>query len=110
MIFDKSEYKNLFYALKYFSNKFKEKKIVFPENHQNIKITFLFEMLKCLFPMVEITILNSSKITPKNQDEVNQILETNHDSKLSGHSGFNRTYSRIKENYYWPSMKPDIRT
>lgn len=53
--------------------------------------------------------MNISKINPKTQDDIKKILQENHDSKLSGHYGFNKTYSKIKETYYWPSMKGDIR-
>ena len=32
------------------------------------------------------------------------ICESNHDSVLSGHIGFQKTYAKIYEKYYWPGM------
>ena len=36
------------------------------------------------------------------------ILEAVHDSGISGHSGINATYSRIKTLFAWPSMKQTV--
>nr|XP_034194813.1 uncharacterized protein LOC117611033 [Osmia lignaria] len=48
-------------------------------------------------------------MNPQTPEEIQNILKENHDSKLSGHYGFNKTYAKVKEQYFWPSMKPDIR-
>ena len=37
-----------------------------------------------------------------------QILHDYHDSPVGGHQGIDRTYDRISENYYWPSMKKQV--
>ncbi|KAK9687374.1 Integrase zinc binding domain [Popillia japonica] len=109
--FDKLEYKNLFESFKNFKKIIKEKNfvLVLPTKHTNIKPSQLYEMLEFIFPSNKIKIYNTTKTTPKNQDEIKKILIDNHDSKLSGHPGFHKTYRRIKDTYYWPSMKADIR-
>jgi len=45
-------------------------------------------------------------VIPKDLQE--QILLENHDYPLSGHLGFVKTYIRIKQKYFWPSMRKDI--
>ena len=37
-----------------------------------------------------------------------KILEELHSSKIGGHFGFNKTYQRIKNHYYWASLRRDI--
>ncbi|KAK2579107.1 hypothetical protein KPH14_000885 [Odynerus spinipes] len=109
--FEKLEYKNIFESLKNLKSIIKNKKFILvpPEKHININPAQLYEMLAFLFPKNEIKIFDMTRIVPKNQDEIKRILEENHGSKLSGHYGFNKTYSKIKENYYWPTIKVDIR-
>lgn len=46
---------------------------------------------------------------PISKDEIKQILSENHNSSISGHCGYLRTYKRIKENYKWAKMKKDIK-
>lgn len=36
------------------------------------------------------------------------ILNENHDSAMAGHLGFLKTYTRLRERYYWPKMAQDI--
>lgn len=38
-----------------------------------------------------------------------QVLQWGHSSKLSCHPGFHRTYSFIKQKFWWPSMQQDTR-
>jgi len=38
-----------------------------------------------------------------------QILQQFHNSPLAGHMGNQKTYSKIKKEFYWPKMKMDIR-
>lgn len=66
-------------------------------------------MLKFLFLNNEIKLFHSEKINPQTPEEIQNILKENHDSKLSEHYGFNKTYAKIKEQYFWPSIKSDIR-
>ena len=51
----------------------------------------------------------SERIHPKSKEEIKKILVENHDSKLAGHCGFCKTYQRIKQRYYWKTMKNDIK-
>ncbi|GMI85390.1 hypothetical protein HRI_002208300 [Hibiscus trionum] len=37
------------------------------------------------------------------------LLREFHESKLGGHSGINRTYRRLSANFYWQSMRQDVR-
>ena len=39
---------------------------------------------------------------------VTQVVSLVHDDKLTGHQGINRTYERIRESAWWPSMVEDI--
>lgn len=57
----------------------------------------------------EITVVNKRKNHPKDKDEIYKILQENHTTSLSGHSGFSKTLRRIQEFYKWPKMKQDIR-
>jgi hypothetical protein len=36
------------------------------------------------------------------------VLAENHDYPLAGHLGFAKTYGRIRQRYYWPTMQKDI--
>lgn len=109
--FDKLEYKNIFECLQNVKGYIKHDKFILipPDKRHNIRYPQLCKILKFLFSDNEIKIFNNDKILPKSDQEIKKILEENHDSKLSGHSGFKRTYLKIKLNFYWPSMKADIR-
>ncbi|KAL2246618.1 UNVERIFIED_CONTAM: Transposon Ty3-I Gag-Pol polyprotein [Sesamum indicum] len=39
-----------------------------------------------------------------------KIIKSMHDSALTGHSGINGTYQRIKPLFYWPTLKEDVQT
>ncbi|GLV33348.1 hypothetical protein CBL_08618 [Carabus blaptoides fortunei] len=47
-----------------------------------------------------ITILNPGKFNRKTEDEIKNIFQETHGSKLSGHYRFHKTYSKIKLTYY----------
>lgn len=49
-----------------------------------------------------------NRVVPKDLRE--KVLFECHDSPLAGHLGVNKTYERVREKYYWPKMKSDIRT
>jgi len=70
--------------------------------------------------------LSSGEITDKHYEMVNDILcwkkriyapkdlrrrlmESEHDSKIAGHFGRERTMELISRNFYWPNMETDIR-
>src|SRR5438046_852259 len=38
-----------------------------------------------------------------------QILQECHDTPLSGHFGFDKTYNSIAQHFYWPKMTADIK-
>jgi hypothetical protein len=38
------------------------------------------------------------------------ILREHHDAPMAGHPGIKKTYKKIKEDYYWSSMKKDVET
>ena len=40
----------------------------------------------------------------------NELLQAYHDSPLGAHQGFDRTYQRLKQKYWWPSMAKDVKT
>lgn len=111
LLFDKIEYKHLFKCFQSLHSKIHNDSFVFiyPQKNSNLKPNLLYEMLKYLFTTNDIKIFHNDKITPKTQDEINKILQENHDNKLAGHYGFNKTYKKIKEHYYWPTIKIDIR-
>eukprot|EP00112_Aurelia_sp_Birch-Aquarium-sp1_P012429 Seg2613.2 transcript_id=Seg2613.2/GoldUCD/mRNA.D3Y31 product="Transposon Ty3-G Gag-Pol polyprotein" protein_id=Seg2613.2/GoldUCD/D3Y31 len=46
-------------------------------------------------------------VVPKSQ--IGQILIRMHDHQLSGHPGFYRTYRKVQQKYFWPTMKSDIK-
>src|SRR5690606_7357798 len=37
------------------------------------------------------------------------IISEHHDSQLSGHTGYQKTYNSITRYYYWPNMYIDIK-
>ena len=43
-------------------------------------------------------------VIPLNSQLVNQLLQEFHDSPYGGHSGVLRTYKRLTQQFYWPSM------
>ena len=115
--FDKLEYKDLFYSfLKLRDTLFKSKiKILYLNNplntNPNIKINVFSSMIEYIFNKnkIQIILIDNPRINPKSKDEILQILHENHSSSIAGHSGYIRTYKRIKENYKWHNMKSDIK-
>lgn len=109
--FDKPEYKNMFKCFITFKSLIKNQNFIFvpPINYKNLKPQQTYYMLKFIFNNNLIKTFDTNKITPKSMDEIDSILRDHHDSKLSGHFGFNKTYSKIKDRYNWPNMKTDIR-
>lgn len=108
---DRIEHKNLFECLMILKNLIGKNSLVLvpPCKGNSIKPHMINEIITFIFPRNEIKIFNTTGLIPKNQDEIQSILKEYHDSKLAGHLGFNRTYSKIKERYYWSTMKQDIR-
>ena len=42
-------------------------------------------------------------------NEISNILRTNHDSPLAGHLGFEKTLQRVRSDYFWPKMYDTVR-
>ena len=47
---------------------------------------------------------------PRNSTLLKNVLYEAHDSRLSGHAGFNRTYKYLRQRFFWPGMSKDIRS
>lgn len=58
---------------------------------------------------IKIYILSNEIVIPNTQEEIKKILTEYHSNPCAGHSGFHRTYNRIKQYYKWPRMKSDIK-
>lgn len=43
------------------------------------------------------------------KDEIEKIIQENHDSAIGGHTGINRLYKKLKNFYVWPNMKNSIK-
>ena len=55
-----------------------------------------------------ITVCTGEIIIPPKEDRI-KIFEENHDGVTGGHSGETKTYERVRENFYWPGMREEIR-
>src|SRR6266508_2966079 len=60
------------------------------------------EKLIKIKPNKELKILKRNEIEP--------ILSLSHEHSLSGHFGLEATLIKLKERYYWPKMKNDIKS
>lgn len=113
--FDKMDYKDLFYSLQNLKenlvkNKISKIYIKNPvESNHNLKQDMVNELIQFIFKKITVILVNKPKCQPKDKEEIKRILEGNHNSAISGHSGYIRTYKRIKENFKWPNMKNDIK-
>lgn len=115
--FDKLTYKDLLYSLKSLRSglvKHKISKIYLKnpsEEHPNINLEMLKELIEFLFTKssIQVILVNKPKLAPKDKAEIQRILTENHSSSIAGHSGYLRTYKRIKENFKWSNMKKDIK-
>ena len=115
-IYDNISYPDLFYALKNLRELLIKLKIndvyvsLINNEYDRINPTKLQSILHFVFQNTDIklTICQNTKkeLTP---DEIKTVLKENHNCAIAGHSGFNRTYARIRNKYYWPNMKTDIR-
>lgn len=57
--------------------------------------------------MIALTICKQMIRFPSEQERVEIIIEK-HASAIGGHKGVNKTYKRIRENFYWENMKTQI--
>ena len=58
--------------------------------------------------LVKIKLNKKLKVIRRNELEL--ILSLAHEYLLSGHFGLEATLSKLKERYYWPKMKDDIKS
>jgi His(2)-Cys(2) zinc finger./Integrase core domain. len=114
---DKSSYENLFIVFQTLRNlliKYKQTSISVPKlgtGFDRLKWEKLRSMLRYIFKGTDIIVrIFSDVIKEPTKDQILTILKEYHCSPVSGHSGFHRTYKRIKENYKWSNMKRDIAT
>lgn len=56
---------------------------------------------------VKITICKGLIKTP---DVIHRkfLIRENHSSTIGDHKGMNKTYNRLRQNYFWDTMKKDI--
>lgn len=66
-------------------------------------------MLRYIFKGTDIHVkICFDRIIEPTPEQISQILIEYHNIPSAGHSGFHRTYKRIKQNYKWRTMKKDI--
>ncbi len=58
--------------------------------------------------LVKIRLNKELKVLKRN--EIEPILSLVHEHPLSGHFGLEATLSKLKERYFWPKMKDDIKS
>lgn len=81
----------------------------FGDSINGFNVGIVQNMIHFLFRNIKIKIIiHNNKIVIPNSDDIPIILKENHDDPHSGHSGFHRTYKRVKLQYKWPNMKTDI--
>lgn len=88
-------------------------KIALPEignNFDKFKSHKIRSILRFIFrsTKIEVNIYNRLISIP-DPDQIPIILTENHSNPTSGHSGFHKTYNRVKQNYKWKNMKSDIK-
>ena len=57
--------------------------------------------------LTEIIISNGIMRYPT-KEQRSQLIEEAHSSALGGHKGVTKTYSRIRQNFFWDNIKVDI--
>lgn len=78
--------------------------------HDNLRWNKIRIILRYIFKntSIHIKICHNSLIEPAHS-EIPVILKEYHCNPSSGHTGFHRTYNRIKQFYKWNKMKLDIK-
>ena len=67
-----------------------------------VMLKYVFKNSKIFVHVFKNLIINPSK------DEILKIVKEYHSNVTSGHSGISKTCARIKEKYYWPTLKRDV--
>ena len=57
-----------------------------------------------------IKIKPNKKLKVLKRNKIEPILSLAHEHPLSGHFGLEATLTKLKEKYYWPKMKYDIKS
>src|SRR6266498_5552562 len=57
-----------------------------------------------------IRVKSNKELKVLKRNEMKPILSLAHEHPLSGHFGLEATLSKLKERYYWPKMKDDIKS
>lgn len=67
-------------------------------------------MIRYIFRNTNIFVqIHHDILSTPTTEEIPKVLEEHHSSPIAGHSGFHRTYNRIKKNFKWKTMKSDIK-
>nr|MDZ8003588.1 RNase H-like domain-containing protein [Nostoc sp. DedSLP05] len=68
------------------------------------------ELIETQWAKKGITLTYKNRIyLPKTSKLKNIVLKEHHESPTAGHSGFQKTYERIKRSFFWKGMKADIK-
>ena len=67
------------------------------------------EILKEVFKNsdINVTVCHGNVCVPPEEDR-EQIIVENHQSKIGGHKGINKTYKRIRERFFWPRITEQV--
>ncbi|KAM0736907.1 Retrovirus-related Pol polyprotein from transposon 17.6 [Formica fusca] len=77
--------------------------------YDSIPWIFMYKNLKRYLSDLPITItICKSLIRSPDLHERQNIIYEKHATKIGGHKGITKTYNRIRQNYYWSTMKKDI--
>lgn len=83
---------------------------VFGINYDKLKWNQLRIMIRFIFKGTNINIkIHHNTLVKPNSEQIKEILIEYHSNPISGHSGFHRTYNRIKSKFKWQNMKNDIK-
>ncbi|XP_078051888.1 uncharacterized protein LOC144478039, partial [Augochlora pura] len=71
--------------------------------------TNMYKILLDLFATTDTKICTcSNDIIIPSTDERSAIVSEDHTSSFAGHKGITKTYRRIREKYFWPTLKRDV--
>lgn len=113
---EKASYKDFFYTIQNLKNTLEQNNSEcislpnFEDDFNRFKYEKLKEIIQYVFRNSKIKIIiHSDKIREPLEEEIPVILEENHISPHSGHSGYFKTYERIRSMFRWKGMKKTIK-